>query len=79
MIISLLPNHVPVLYLGQMERLDPSTLASTILTAPGWVRVGITAPVQRIREQAAHELARAICETVHPAIADDRSQLPLPL
>lgn len=62
-----------------MERLDPATLASAILTAPGWVRVGITAPVQRIREQAAHELARSLCEAVRPMEQVDRNQLRLPL
>lgn len=62
-----------------MERLDPAALASAILTAPGWVRVGITAPVKRIREQAAHELARSLCEAVRPMEQVDRNQLRLPL
>jgi hypothetical protein len=62
-----------------MERFDPASLAKTILQAPSWVRVGITAPVQRIREQAAYELACAICEADRAQARDDRDQMPLPL
>ena len=47
-----------------MERIDPSRVAETILSAPGWARVGITAPASHIRVAAAHELARAILEGV---------------
>jgi len=46
-----------------MTRIDQATIATTILTlAPGWARVGITAPNERLREDAAHELARTILE-----------------
>lgn len=62
-----------------MERFDPVALKNTILAAPGWVRVGITAPGQRLREQAADELARAICQTLEPSRLKDRDQLSLPL
>jgi len=41
-------------------RSDESTIAEAILTAPGWARVGITAPAEWLREQAARELARVI-------------------
>lgn len=58
-----------------MERFAPATLATTIFQAPGWVRVGITAPVQRIREQAAYELACAICDAGARHVRDDRAQL----
>ena len=61
-----------------MERFDPASLATTILQAPGWVRVGITAPVQRIREQAAYELACAICDAGRAPPLDNRDQIPLP-
>ena len=37
-----------------------AAISTAILTAPGWVRVGITAPNERIRQEAAKELARAI-------------------
>lgn len=41
-------------------RIDHDTIAQAILTAPSWARVGITAPDERIREDAAHELATVI-------------------
>ena len=43
-----------------MERLDPNTIAEAILAAPGWARVGITAPSASLRLDAALELAKAI-------------------
>lgn len=43
-----------------MSRHDEHRVAETILTAPGWARVGITAPAPHIRDDAAHELARVI-------------------
>lgn len=39
---------------------DPTDISEAILEAPGWARVGITAPSPRVREQAASELARTI-------------------
>lgn len=45
-----------------MERIDPARIAETILAAPGWARVGITAPTSHIRVEAAFELARAIID-----------------
>mgnify|MGYP003575388792 CR=1 FL=1 len=44
----------------EMSRYDEHRVAETILTAPGWARVGITAPAPHIRDDAAHELARVI-------------------
>lgn len=46
---------------SRMERFAPA-LAHTILGAPAWARVGITAPDARMREQAALELARTILD-----------------
>ena len=43
-----------------MEQINPSRIAETILTAPGWARVGITAPAPHVRSDAALELARVI-------------------
>ena len=40
-----------------MERIDAARIAETILAAPGWARVGITAPTSHIRVEAAFELA----------------------
>ena len=37
-------------------------IAASILKAPGWARVGITMPDERMRERAAVELARSIVE-----------------
>lgn len=63
-----------------MERIDPSRVAEAILTAAGWARVGITAPVGHIRVAAAHELARAILEDIRQETGEaDRDQLGLPL
>lgn len=42
-----------------MERVAPE-IADTILSAPAWARVGITAPSERLRQEAALELARSI-------------------
>lgn len=47
-----------------MTRIDPTMLATTILEAPGWARVGITAPSSYMRYDAAMELALAIAATV---------------
>jgi hypothetical protein len=47
-----------------MERIDTARVAETILAAPGWARVGITAPTSHIRVEAAFELARAIIESL---------------
>jgi hypothetical protein len=47
-----------------MERIDPTRVAETLLAAPGWARVGLTASVSHLRVAAAHELARAILEDV---------------
>ncbi len=47
-----------------MERIDTSAVAHAILGAPGWARVGITAPSSGLREGAALELARVIADVV---------------
>jgi len=44
-------------YHGDMERVAAHPMAQAILAAPAWVRVGITAPTENIRIQAANELA----------------------
>jgi len=50
-----------------MERLDPNTIAEAILAAPGWARVGITAPSASLRLDAALELAKAITPPSPPS------------
>lgn len=47
-----------------MDKIEPSRVAETILTAPGWARVGLSAPASHVRIAAAHELARAILEGI---------------
>ncbi|WP_370449701.1 DUF6771 family protein [Novosphingobium sp. LASN5T] len=48
--------------------------------APGWARVGITAPSSCLREDAALELARVIADAVDaPASAPSLEQSTLPL
>ena len=64
----------------RMSRFDPETIANAILTAPGWARVGITAPAERLREEAAQELAAVIltAESAAPAeVPDDQIELAL--
>jgi hypothetical protein len=39
---------------------EENHVALAILGAPGWARLGITAPAAHLREDAAHELARVI-------------------
>ena len=58
-----------------MDMLDRDHLATIILNAPGWARVGLTVPDERLREQAAHCLAATIAEHLDPM----RDQLALPI
>lgn len=64
-----------------MEQIDTNRIAESILAAPGWVRVGITAPKPHLRTDAAHELARVIAAAIETgsvgAIAVDQPALPL--
>jgi hypothetical protein len=62
-----------------MEPLDPTQITDALLNSAGWARVGLTAPSEHIRNQAAKELALTICERLNPPSQIDRNQLPLPL
>ncbi len=63
-----------------MDTPSPLSLAHMVLSAPGWVRVGITAPNERIREEAALELgAYLIDRMAHPAPIEAEDQMTLPL
>lgn len=44
------------------ERLPEASITEALLSAPGWARVGLAAPTETMREQAARELARAVLE-----------------
>ncbi|WP_312251107.1 DUF6771 family protein [Sphingobium yanoikuyae] len=43
-----------------MNQPDSLWLAQNLLHAPGWARVALTAPKERLRENAALELAQSI-------------------
>lgn len=58
-----------------MDQLDPLRIASALLTAPGWARVGLSVRDQQMREKAAEELVWAIVE--RPRVDPDQLALPL--
>ena len=63
-----------------MDTPSPLALASMLLAAPGWARVGITAPNERLRHDAALELATAIVEGLEkpqPIASEGQMKLPL--
>lgn len=62
-----------------MDSIDPTQITDALLTSAGWARVGLTAPTEHIREQAAKELALTICERINPTPIIDHNQLRLPL
>lgn len=63
-----------------MDTPSPVALAAMVLTAPGWVRVGIAAPSERIRGAAALELGAIIAERiVRPVEVAPEGQMALPL
>ncbi|MFD1786526.1 DUF6771 family protein [Sphingomonas floccifaciens] len=53
-----------------MQALAPDPLASAVLNAPAWQRLGITVPDRRLREKAARALAVSIINQL------DRDQPP---
>lgn len=60
--------------------IDSQTLADALLAAPGWARVGLTAPTETLRHSAANTLAAYVCKRLeNPVVPVDRAQLPLPL
>lgn len=54
-------------------------LANMFVAAPGWARVGLTMPDERIRERAANTLAATIIEKLEGSSLPDVNQLNLPL
>lgn len=57
----------------------PAEIAATIDTAPAWVKIGLTMPVQRIREDAVAEMARHLHSALYAPPAADPRQIALPL
>lgn len=63
-----------------MDNIDEHRVARAILAAPGWARVGISAPQESTREAAAQELALTITKMLGDrAPANDPNQLALAL
>ena len=62
-----------------MIRINESAIADALLAAPGWARVGLSAPTNRMREDAASELARVILGEIEPDAQPCREQDRLPL
>jgi len=63
----------------QMERIAREELSAILLAAPGWARVGLTMPDERMRERAADTLAATIIEKLERSSPPDVNQLRLPL
>ena len=63
-----------------MTQPDSLWLAQSLLNAPGWARVALTVPNERLREQAAVELAQTIIVAMERQPPHfDRRQMTLPL
>ncbi len=78
--VTPLANMFPLCSIARMERIDTSAVAHAILDAPGWARVGITAPSSCLREDAALELARVIADAVTAPVGETvEAQTSLPL
>lgn len=74
--------NVHILFYSEpMDRFaDPTDISEAILHAPGWARVGITAPSPRLRAQAAIELAKAVAAQLNgTAMIEDGRQFSLEL
>jgi hypothetical protein len=66
--------------IGTMIHPDSLWLAQSLLHAPAWARVALTAPNERLREQAAVELAQSVIAAIeHPPTIPDIRQMTLPL
>lgn len=62
-----------------MPRLDPSQLASLLLTAPLGARIGIATHSDAARQDAARALAESVVRRMEAAQEVDRNQLRLPI
>jgi len=62
-----------------MDRITAPAIASMILTAPAWARVGLTVRDERLRERAADCLAAVIVSQLEEEPEPNRDQLALPL
>jgi len=62
-----------------MTEMDPDRVADALLAAPGWARIGITAPKESVRQAAAQELARTVTRLFTGDSTPDPDQLQLTL
>jgi len=62
-----------------MDRITAPAIASMILTAPAWARIGLTVRDERLRERAADCLAAVIVARIEEEPEANRDQLALPL
>ncbi|GAA0456845.1 MULTISPECIES: DUF6771 family protein [Sphingomonas] len=59
--------------------IEQDTIAEALATAPGWAKIGLTMPQERLREDARREMARHVYSTLYKPASVDTAQLPLPL
>ena len=57
----------------------PDQIAETIQQAPAWAKIGLTVPSERLREDAAAEMARHLHSALYGAPTADPRQIALPL
>ncbi len=62
-----------------MERIERQALSAILLAAPGWARVGLTMPDEKMRERAADTQAATIIEKLEGSSPPNVNQLSLPL
>lgn len=64
-----------------MSSASPARIAQLLTEAPGWARVGLTAPTERVRHAAAETLGRWVSDRLdkpeRPGPADGQRELPL--
>lgn len=61
-----------------MDQPNTDDLINALLTAPGWARVGLTAPREQLRNAAAKELALQIQSLIEGYDEPDPRQTTLP-
>jgi hypothetical protein len=77
---TLLHDVACLFHQRDMVRIDQRRISEAILSAPGWARVGITMPDERMRLRAADGLAASILEQLQDAgEPDGTDQLTLPI
>jgi len=60
--------------------ITPDAIARALDTAPGWAKVALTVPQERLREDARREVAQHVYSALFQGVSTDNgTQLPLPL